>query len=304
MLKRSLHDYSDYLKSLFGERVHKISINAGFSCPNRDGTKGIGGCTYCNNQSFSPNYCVQPKDITAQLQSNSQFLVKRNKAKKYLAYFQSYTNTYGDIELLKSYYTTALEYPDIVGIIIATRPDCINSILLDYLEDLSKETYVSLEIGIESTLNSSLLKINRCHTYEDTLAAYEMAQNRGIDLGAHLILGLPGESKEQMLAHADKLNELPIKTLKLHHLQIVKHTVMAAQFKKEPEKFHLFTPNEYMDLVLEFSSRLRADIIIERLVSESSLGVLVAPNWGGLKNSEFFLQFEKCQEKRVTNQLN
>lgn len=279
--------YSDYLKSIFGVRVQKITINSGLSCPNRDGTKSIGGCTYCNNSSFSPKYTKNETDIIRQIELGISFFERKNKSNKYIAYFQSYTNTYGGIDQLIKNYTTALSYPGIVGLIIGTRPDCISDELLDFLSKLAKKHYVSIEYGVESTKNSTLMDINRCHTFEDSIMAFEKSANRGIDLGAHLILGLPGENNSDFLKHADELNKLPIKILKLHHLQIVKNTKMAVQFKEKPDSFRLFTLEEYIDLIQDFNKRLRPDIVIGRYIGESSTDKLIAPLWGGIKNYQF-----------------
>ncbi len=287
------HDYSSYIRKTFGERVQKVSLDTGFTCPNRDGTKGVGGCTYCNNNSFNPYYCKPKKSITQQLDEGVAFFAKKYKAHKYLAYFQAYTNTYADIKLVKELYTEAMSHPDIIGLVIGTRPDCINEELVDFLSQIAKNNYVSLEFGVESTLNRTLDEINRCHSYEETIAAYEMAKDKGIFLGAHMIIGLPGESRQDMLNHARKISKLPIQTLKLHQLQIIKHTMMAIQLAREPEKFELFTAEEYIDLITEFVALLRPDIIIERFISESPAHLLLAPQWNGLKNFEMVALIDK-----------
>ena len=287
------NDFGSFIKSHFFERVQKISVDTGFTCPNRDGTKGVGGCTYCNNNSFNPNYCKPEKSITEQLNQGIDFFMHKSKTKKFLAYFQAYTNTYADIELVKELYLEALNHPQIVGLVIGTRPDCINKDLLSFLAKLAKTYFVSLEFGIESTLNKTLEKVNRCHTYEETLTAYDLSKDKGIYLGAHLILGLPGESKRDILNHATAVSKLPIHSLKLHHLQIVKHTMMAVEFKKEPSKFHLFDLDGYIDLVTDFIGNLRPDIIIERFISEAPSNLLIAPKWGGLKNFEVVAMIDK-----------
>jgi len=290
--KRYLN-YASFIKFRFGQRVQKISLDIGFSCPNRDGSKGYGGCTYCNNNTFNPDYCGPEKSIKEQLESGISFFSKKYKDQKYLAYFQAYTNTYADISSLKELYEEALSIPNIIGLVIGTRPDCISEELIDYLSLLSKKYYISLEFGVESTLNKTLLKVNRCHTFEDTIQAYELCKNRGIDLGAHLIIGLPGESRQELLEHAKRISELPIQTLKLHHLQIVKNSIMAVQFKRNPDDFDLFTAETYIDLISEFITYLRPDIVIERFISEAPLDLLIAPKWNGLKNFEIVAKIDK-----------
>ncbi len=285
--------YASYIKNRFNQRVQKISLNTGFTCPNRDGSKGVGGCTYCNNNTFSPGYCKPNKSITQQLEEGISFFSKKYAAQKYLAYFQAYTNTYADIELVKQYFIEAIQHPDVVGLVIGTRPDCINEEIIQFLEVLAKDYYIALEFGVESTLNKTLDAINRCHSYEETIQAFEMAKGRGLHLGAHLIIGLPGESRAEILQHAVRVSKLPIQTLKLHQLQIVKHTQMAAQFKKDPEMFHLFSVDEYVDFVCEFVALLRPDIIVERFISESPAHLLLAPKWGGLKNFEIVAKIDK-----------
>ncbi len=286
------NSYGAYIRKHFNERVQKVSLDTGFTCPNRDGTKGIGGCTYCNNNTFNPNYCKPEVSITDQLNTGIEFFSKRRKIEKYLAYFQAYTNTYADIELVKELYTEAASHPQIVGLVIGTRPDCINEDLLQFLADLAKEMYVSLEFGVESTINRTLEAINRCHTFEETIEAYENSKDRGLHLGAHMILGLPGETREEILGHAEKINKLPIHSLKLHQLQVVKHTMMAVQLKREPEMFQLFDMDDYIEMITEFVASLRPDIIIERFISQSPANLLIAPQWG-IKNYEIVDKIEK-----------
>ncbi len=293
-------DYSSFIKSTFGERVQKISLDIGFSCPNRDGSKGFGGCTYCNNNTFNPDYCAPTKSIKLQLEEGIDRFSKKYKTQQYFAYFQAYTNTYSDLDSLKSMYEEALSVPGVIGLVIGTRPDCISEEIIEYLSFLSKQYYISLEFGVESTLNQTLINVNRCHSFEDTIAAYNMCKNKGFHLGAHLILGLPGESKADLLNHAVELSKLPISTLKLHHLQIVKQSIMAHQFKKAPEKFNLFTAENYIDFISEFIGILRPDIIIERFISETPSDLLIAPKWNGLKNFEIVAKIDKALTKKNT----
>ncbi|NRD24670.1 TIGR01212 family radical SAM protein [Winogradskyella litoriviva] len=286
------NDYSSFIKRRFSERVQKISLDTGFTCPNRDGTKGRGGCTYCNNNSFNPNYCKPDKSITQQLDEGISFFSKKYKTQRYLAYFQAYTNTYADINLVKQLYNEAVNHPQVIGLVIGTRPDCINEDLINFLSELSKDYFISLEFGVESTLDRTLKDINRCHSYKETVDAYQLAKNKGLHLGAHMIIGLPGETKDDILNHAIELSKLPINSLKLHHLQIVKHTMMAHQFKTNPTQFSFYSVEEYIDLITEFVGLLRPDIIIERFISQSPKHLLIAPNWN-LKNYEIVDKIDK-----------
>ena len=293
------NDYSSFIKKKFGYRVQKVSVNTGFTCPNKDGTKGVGGCTYCNNSTFSPDYCKPVKSITQQIDEGISFFSKKYKTQKYLAYFQSYTNTYADIKLVKELYNEAIDHPEIVGLVIGTRPDCINDEIIDFLSTTAQNYYVSLEFGVESTLNKTLEAINRCHTFEETISAYELAKNKGLHLGAHLIIGLPGESRDEMFNHAKEISKLPINSLKIHQLQIVKHTVMASQYKNDPKYFNLFSLEEYLDFITNFVTLLRPDIVIERFISQSPYHLLLAPKWG-LKNFEMV---EKIKKRLIEKDL-
>ena len=292
------NNYTNYIKKTFGGRVQKISVNTGFLCPNRDGTKGTGGCTYCNIGTFSPNYCRPKKSIIQQINEGIAFFSTKYKAQKYLAYFQAYTNTYAEIELIKELYSQAVSHPDVIGIVIGTRPDSINLKLLDFLQKMAEKYYVSLEFGVESTLDKTLKLVNRCHTYQDTIDAYQMSKDRGIHLGAHIILGLPGESRKEMLKHAHKISQLPISSLKIHHLQIVRGTKMAKQLEETPEMFELFSVDEYIEFISLFISLLRPGIILERFINESPLNMLIAPKWNGLKNFEITAKIDKKLEEK------
>ena len=285
-LSKRYNDFSSFIKRKFNTRVQKVSIDAGFTCPNKDGTKGKGGCTYCNNNTFNPDYCKPIKPIKQQIEEGIEFFSKKYKTQKYLAYFQAYTNTYAPISQLIKIYEEALEHDDVIGLVIATRPDCIKNNVLDYLENLAnKGVFVKLEFGLESTNNKTLMAINRCQTHEEAIDAFARANGRKLHLGAHLILGLPGERKSDMLEHAIKISRLPVNTLKIHHLQIVKHTMMAYQFKNKPEMFTFMKLDEYLDLLVDFIQLLNPNIIIERFFSESPSRMLIYPKYG-LKNFE------------------
>ncbi|MCL7765288.1 TIGR01212 family radical SAM protein [Polaribacter sp. Z014] len=293
-------DYSSFIKLNFGERVQKISLDIGFSCPNRDGSKGYGGCTYCNNNTFNPDYCEPNKSVKQQLQEGISRFSSKYKTQQYLAYFQAYTNTYSDFESLKKMYEEALSVPNVIGLVIGTRPDCISDEVIDYLSFLSKTHFISLEFGVESTLNNTLKKVNRCHSYDDSIATFNKCKNKGFHLGAHLIIGLPGETKEDLLNHAIEISKLPIDTLKLHHLQIVKQSIMASQYKRNPEDFNLFTPESYIAFITQFVALLRPDIVIERFISQAPIDLLIAPKWNGLKNFEMVAKIDKQMELENT----
>ena len=291
------NDLSAYLSAHFPYKVQKISLNAGFTCPNRDGTVGYGGCTYCNNQTFNPAYCKTEKSVTDQLEEGKLFFARKYPDMKFLAYFQAYTNTYAELESLKRKYEEALSVPDVVGLVIGTRPDCIPDALLDYLEELNKRTFLIVEYGVESTDNDTLKRINRGHTFEGAEEAIRKTAERGIRVGAHIILGLPGESNEQLIEQAGVLSRLPLTTLKLHQLQLIKGTRMAHEFEMQPEDFHLYSADEYIDLVIDYVEHLRPDLVLERFVSQSPKELLIAPDWG-LKNHEFTDKVKKRMRER------
>lgn len=284
--RKRYREFGDFLRERFPFKAQKIAINAGFTCPNRDGSKGRGGCTYCNNQTFNPSYCQTDKSVTDQLAEGVRFFSRKYPEMRYLAYFQAYTSTYGEQERLERLYEEALDYPGVVGLVIGTRPDCMPDRLLDYLTRLSERVLVLVEYGVESTLDRTLRRINRGHDFAEAEEAIRRTAARGIAVGAHLILGLPGESRDEILGHADRLSDLPLTTLKLHQLQLIRHTRMALEFERQPEDFHLFTADEYIDLAIDFIERLDPAIALERFVSQSPKELLIAPDWG-LKNYEF-----------------
>ena len=291
------NDFAGFLSGVFPYKVQKISVNAGFTCPNRDGSKGYGGCTYCNNQTFNPEYCRTEKSVTQQLEEGKVYFAYKYPNMKYLAYFQAYTNTYGELESLIQMYEEALKVDGVVGIVIGTRPDCMPDRLLDYLEELNKRTFLIVEYGIESTYNETLQRINRGHTYECTVEAVCRTAARGIRVGGHVILGLPGETKEMILRQPELLSELPLTTLKLHQLQLIKGTRMAHEFAENPSDFHLYEADEYIDLVIDYIQLLRPDMVLERFVSQSPKDLLIAPDWG-LKNYQFTDKVKKRLRER------
>lgn len=297
--QKRYREFGDFLRERFPFKAQKIAINAGFTCPNRDGSKGRGGCTYCNNQTFNPGYCQTDKSVADQLAEGVRFFSRKYPEMRYLAYFQAYTSTYGEQERLERLYEEALGYPGVVGLVIGTRPDCVPDRLLDYLARLSEQVLVLVEYGVESTLDRTLRRINRGHDFAEAEEAIRRTAARGIAVGAHLILGLPGESRDEILGHADRLSDLPLTTLKLHQLQLIRHTRMALEFERRPEDFHLFTVDEYIDLAIDFIERLDPAIALERFVSQSPKELLIAPDWG-LKNYEFTARVNRRLAERDT----
>ncbi|MFP4041611.1 MAG: TIGR01212 family radical SAM protein [Bacteroidales bacterium] len=284
---RRFNTYSNYFKKIFGERVQKVTIDAGFTCPNRDGTKGWGGCTYCNNKAFNPSYCNPEKSVRQQIEEGIEFHRKRyRRADKYLAYFQAFSNTYASVEKLQEIYNQALEFPQIKGLVIGTRPDCIDDEKLNYFASLSGKYYIMIEYGIETVYNPTLERINRGHSVEDSILAIEKTAARGIKTGAHIIFGLPGETKEDMLKEAPVLSQLPLDTVKFHQLQIIRDTQLADDYKKRSADFKMFEMEEYIDFVIQFIERLNPDFVIERLSGEVPPWFLAGPGWGLIRSFE------------------
>ena len=278
------YDYGTWIRHRFPFRVQKISIDAGFTCPNRDGRLSTGGCIYCDNRTFNPSYCQRQESITQQLEAGKQFFARKYPEMKYLAYFQAYTNTYASTDHLRQLYEEALSVKDVVGIVIGTRPDCISDELLDYLEELNQRSFLIVEYGVESANDETLQRINRGHTFEQSRVAIEKTHQRGILTGAHIILGLPGENAQENLRQAPVLSSLPIDILKIHQMQIIRDTRLAEEFEQSP--FHIYSVDEYIKLIANYIQRLRKDLILERFVSQSPKELLIAPQWG-LKNHEF-----------------
>ena len=278
------NDYGTWIRRQFPYRVQKISIDAGFTCPNRDGRISTGGCIYCDNRTFNPSYCQRRHSVTQQLEEGKRFFAHKYPDMKYLAYFQAFTNTYAPLSQLKALYEEALQVDDIVGIVIGTRPDCVSDELLDYLAELNQRTFVLVEYGIESANNDTLLRINRGHSFEQSQEAIQLTHQRGLLTGAHIILGLPGEDAAESLRQASIISSLPIDILKIHQMQIIRGTRLAEEFAANP--FHIYTVDEYIQLITEYIQRLRPDLILERFVSQSPKKLLIAPHWG-LKNYEF-----------------
>ncbi len=280
------NDYSSYIKSKFGFRVQKISVNAGFSCPNRDGKINYDGCIYCNNESFSPFYCKPEVPVTEQLKKGMEFFGKKYRTQKYLAYFQTGTNTYADTNNLEKLYYEALSLDSVLGLVIGTRPDCINNQIMEIISRISEKYYVVIEFGAESTKNKTLSLINRGHKWEDAVKAVEISAKKNITTGLHIILGLPGENKKDFEQHAEQISKLPVSLLKIHQMQVLKNTKLEKLYLDKPELFADFTIDEYAETIVNFCEKLNPDIIIERFTSESPRNTVIAPDWKGKKNFE------------------
>ena len=291
---RPYNSYSGYFRRLFGARVQKLSVDAGFTCPNRDGTLGTGGCTFCINGAFTPSYCTPAKSIAQQIAEGIDFHRNRYRsASKYLVYFQSYSNTYAPTGRLRELYGEALAHPDVAGIVIGTRPDCVDDEKLDFIASLARDRYVAVEYGIESTDDRTLRAVNRGHDFAAARRAVEMTAGRGIPVGAHFIIGFPDESDEQIIARTDEINSLPLTTVKFHQLQVFRGTAMAAEYDRDPSRFPFRTAEEYIDLVVEILRRLRADIVVERFASEAPPRYHYGRNWGLLRNETLWSMLEK-----------
>lgn len=282
------NDYGAWIRGKLGCRVQKISIDAGFSCPNRDGSISHGGCTFCDNRTFNPSYCQPSRTIAEQIAEGKGFFARKYPDMKYLAYFQAFSNTYADLDTLRQRYEEALSQDGVVGIVIGTRPDCICERTLDYLESLNRQTFMIIEYGIESVCDDTLQRINRGHDFECSRQAVIATHERGIMTGGHIILGLPGESADDNVSQAATISRLPLDILKLHQLQIIRGTQLAADYARSP--FALYTADEYIDLCRRYIERLRPDLVLERFVSQAPKELLVAPKWG-LKNYEFTNRF-------------
>lgn len=300
---RRFNTYVGYHKMKYGSRLQKIVIDAGFTCPNRDGTVATGGCTYCNNDAFHPSYSTPDKSITLQLEEGIEFHKRRYRtAEKYLAYFQPYSNTNASLDILIRLYGEALQHPMVAGLVIGTRPDCVDDEKLKYLSDIAKEKVVVVEYGIESVYNKTLERINRGHTFEQAAEAIFKTASFGLDQGAHFILGLPGETPEMMMAVADEINRLPLQSVKFHQLQIVTGTAMEKDYSDNPQDFYRFGLEEYIDFFIDILERLRPDVYIERFAGEMPPRFVKYNPWGFVRNVELIRMLEKRLEERDTFQ--
>ncbi len=299
---RPYNSYSAYFRRTFGSRLQKVAIDAGFTCPNRDGRISTGGCTFCNNRAFTPNYCTPQKSITRQIDEGIEFHRRRyREASQFLAYFQSFSNTYADIDLLKARFGEALAHPLVAGLVIGTRPDCVDAEKLDLLAGYAAAgKYIAVEYGIESTCDATLRAINRGHDFATAERAVRMSADRGLHTGAHFILGLPDESDEMLIAQTGRINSLPLTTVKFHQLQIFNDTPMADEYDRAPERFRHWSVDEYIDLLTEILRRLRPDLVVERFASEAPPRYHHALGWGLIRNEQLWAMLEKrLSEKRT-----
>ena len=294
---RRFNAYSDYFRKEYGERVQKITINAGFTCPNRDGKVGRGGCTFCDNRAFNPSYDDAHTSVTEQIKKGMEFHKKRyRRATSYLAYFQAFSNTYADLAHLQKLYEEALSVPEVRGIVVGTRPDCVDEVKLDYFAELSKRCHLVLEYGIESMLNNTLLRVNRGHDVEKSRWAVEETARRGIHVGGHLIIGLPGEKRSDYLDMARELADWPLDSVKFHQLQLIKGSAMAREFEKNPGDFPSFDMGDYLELMMEIVELLSPRLVIERIAGEVIPGMGLREGWG-LRYDGVLRAFEKLLEE-------
>ena len=296
---RRFNSYAGYFRRKFGCRVQKLSVDAGFTCPNRDGRLSTGGCTFCNNGAFTPSYCTPSKSIRQQIDEGIEFHRNRYRtAQRYLVYFQSFSNTYAPLERLRTLYGEALSHPDVAGIVIGTRPDCVDGRKLDFLAELARERYVAVEYGIESTFDATLRAVNRGHDFACAERAVRMTAERGLAVGAHFILGLPGETDAMLLAQTAQINALPLTTVKFHQLQVFRGTAMAAEYDADPTRFRFWSLDEYLDLFVEILRRLRPDLVVERFASEAPPRYHYGRNWGLIRNEQLLALLEKRLARR------
>jgi len=296
---RRYNAYSNHCLKKFGEKLQKVPLDAGYTCPNRDGTLGNGGCTFCNNDAFTPYYCDPLKKVSEQMKEGIAFHQKTvRKPKKYIAYFQAYTNTHGNTLDLKRNIDEALAFHDVVGFAVATRPDCMDEEKFDLLASYTPSYDVTIEMGIESCYDETLERINRGHGFEQVKELCQKASDFGISTCGHLIFGLPGESREMMLDEAQIVSGIPLDRLKLHQLQILKHTPMAGEYKEKPEDFLLFSAEGYCDFIADFLELLSPEIIIERLCSEVPPRYHEFPHWNNIKAHQITSMIENRLEER------
>jgi len=298
---RPYNSYNRYFREKFGSRVQKVTIDAGFTCPNRDGTKGTGGCHFCNNDGFNPSYCRPEMPVSRQIEEGISFHRWRYKrAVSYLAYFQAYSNTYGDTGKLERLYREALACPGVMGLVIGTRPDCISREVLELLRELSEKAYIHVEFGIESVYDETLALVNRGHDFATARSALEAAASFQLSTGAHFIFGLPGETRQMMVDSASVISRLPLQTVKFHQLQILKGTRFEQMYQDHPESFQLFGYEEYTDFIIRFLERLNPAFVVERFAGEAPPRYQVTPGWGMVRNETVVARIEKGLLERNT----
>lgn len=300
---RRFYSYAAYFRRVFGHRMQKVTVNAGFSCPNRDGAISTGGCTFCDNRAFTPSYCDPRKSITEQIDEGVEFHRRRYRtAEQYLAYFQSFSNTYAPLDRLRECYDEALAHPSIAGIVVGTRPDCVDAEKLDYFASLSREKYVAIEYGVESCYDQTLSRINRGHDFATAERAIRMTAERGIHCGAHFILGLPDESDQMLIDQVERINSLPLTTVKFHQLQLFRGTALAEEYDAHPERFRFWSVEEYIDLFIEVLRRLRPDIVVERFAGEAPPRYHHTKGWGLVRNEELLAMLDRRLEEKNVHQ--
>lgn len=279
--ERRFNSYKRFLLQRFGTRVQKLTLDAGFTCPNRDGTVGYGGCTYCLNDAFNPSYCTAVKPVEQQLSEGIEFHQNRyRRAGAYLAYFQAFSNTYAPLDVLKEIYRPAVEHPSVKGIVVGTRPDCVDDAKLDFFAELQQKMFVSVEYGVESCHDETLRRINRGHSFDCACEAIRRTAAKGIHCAAHFIYGLPGETPDMWLEDLKTINALPLNGVKFHQLQIIKDTAMQRDFEMNPSDFHVFTKDDYVQFIVNVTERLNPAFVIERFAGEVPPRFLYANHWG------------------------
>ena len=299
--ERRFNAYAQYFKKTFGQRVQKVSIDAGFTCPNRDGTVAFGGCTFCDNESFSPAYCDPSKPVGQQIEEGIHFHSHRyQRANQYLAYFQSFTNTHAPLSKLKDIYGEALAVPGIVGIVVGTRPDCIDAEKLKYFRELADQHYVILEIGIESCYDTTLKRINRGHSYQQAVDAIYLTAEHGVKVGTHLIFGLPGETEDMLLDEASMLSKLPLNNIKFHQLQLIRGTAMVNDYRKHPGDFHFYELDDYLEFLVRFIEPLNPNFVIERFFAEAPPESNLSPIQWDERNDQMLNRFERLLQQKDT----
>ncbi len=291
--------FGPHMKNKFEQRLYKVNVDAGFTCPNRDGALGFSGCIYCNNDSFRPGSCKPTLSLGDQIKNGIAHIKKRYRAGKFLVYFQPYTNTYAPVEKLETLYKEALAYPDVIGLAIGTRPDTVDVEKIAMIESLAADYFVLIEYGLQSIYDKSLDFIQRGHDYKAFLNALDLTKGRGIHMGVHLIAGLPTETREETLAMAEEVSHLPLEFIKVHQLQVVKDTPLETIYRDEG--FPVFGYEEYLDFIVDFIERASPHLVFQRLFATAPDAILVAPQWDRTRH-QILRDIEKRLEERDTFQ--